>query len=415
MSQTFDRMWDDLLPIGRDPRGGYSRFAWSAADHQLREWFVGEAQRRSMDVEVDRNGNLWAWWGTPGPRAFVTGSHLDSVPGGGAYDGPLGVVSGFAAVDALRASDFEPTRPIAVTCFADEEGARFGVACIGSRLAAGTLDPDAARALLDADGTTLAEAMRSAGRDPGALGRDDDALGRIGVFVELHVEQGRGLIDLDAPVGVGESIWPHGRWRLDFRGEGNHAGTTRLDDRRDPMLTFAETVLSARKRARLAGCVATMGKVSVTPGGTNAIPSHVTGWLDSRGPDEQVVRATVAEIEQRARQRGDRDGVVVSMTEESYAPRVDFSEAVRARVTDAIAAATTSDGVPAIADIPVLGTGAGHDAGVLSSVVPTAMIFVRNPTGISHDPAEHAERDDCLAGVDALAAVMREYAGSTDA
>src|SRR5206468_2564217 len=145
-------------------------------------------------------------------------------------------------------------------------------------------------------------------------GRDETALSRIGAFVELHVEQGRALVDLDAAVGVASAIWPHGRWRCTFRGEGNHAGTTRLVDRHDPMLPYAATVLAAREIASELG------------------------------------------------------------------------------------------------EVPVLPTGAGHDAGILSAVVPTAMLFVRNPSGVSHSPAESASLDDCVAGIEALATVLEELA-----
>ena len=146
--------------IGRDPRtGGYRRFAWNDADMELREWFAGEAEARGMAYEEDGNGNQIAWLGAghgggdgeDGADALLLGSHLDSVPDGGAYDGPLGVVSSFAALDQLRRDGFVPSRPIAVACFADEEGARFGVACAGSRLAAGTLAPEKALALTDVD------------------------------------------------------------------------------------------------------------------------------------------------------------------------------------------------------------------------------------------------------------------------
>ena len=168
--------------------------------------------------------------------AVVIGSHLDSVPDGGAFDGPLGVVSSFAALDALRAQGFQPTRPIAIANFGDEEGARFGIACAGSRLITGALPADRARGLTDADGTSMAEAMARAGLDPAQVGPDRETLDRIGCFIELHVEQGRGLIDLDQPVAIGSAIWPHGRWRIDLAGQANHAGTTRLADRHDPML-----------------------------------------------------------------------------------------------------------------------------------------------------------------------------------
>ena len=142
-----------LQSIGRDPRtGGYNRFAWTGADLEMREWFVAEATRRGLDVEVDRNGNQWAWWGHPGPDSVATGSHLDSVPGGGAFDGPLGVASAFLAVDALRAAGVVPTRSLAIINFFEEEGARFGLACLGSRLMTGVADPDRARSLTDDDG-----------------------------------------------------------------------------------------------------------------------------------------------------------------------------------------------------------------------------------------------------------------------
>jgi N-carbamoyl-L-amino-acid hydrolase len=325
----------------------------------------------------------------------VTGSHLDSVPDGGAYDGPLGVLSGFLAVDELRERGVRPARPIAVTCFADEEGARFGVACVGSRLLTGALDPGAARGLRDSEGVTLDEAMRRAGADPAALGQDEQALRRIGAFVELHVEQGRAL---SAPVGVATGIWPHGRWRLRLRGEANHAGTTWLADRRDPMLPYAAAVLAAREAAQRAGALATFGKVAVVPGGTNAIASAVDGWLDARAPDEATLATVVAEVTAAARSSAAAHGVDVEVSGESYTPAVAFDGAL----SDRVAAAAGG--------LPPLPTGAGHDAGILSARVPTAMLFVRNPTGVSHSPAETAEAADCVSGIRALGAVLEELA-----
>ena len=395
----FEEMWAELLPVGRSAAsGGYRRHAWTGADTECRAWFEEQARRRGLAYEVDRNGNQWAWLGDPqGGDAVVTGSHLDSVPDGGAFDGPLGVVSAFAALDELRSRGAEFTRPLAITNFTDEEGARFGVACVGSRLATGLLTREQAYALRDADGVRLPDAMERAGRDPSGLGADPERLGRIGAFVELHVEQGRYLPE-DRPVGVAGAIWPHGRWRFDFHGEANHAGTTRIEDRRDPMLTYATTVLAARKKARLAGALATFGKVAVEPNGTNAIASLVRGWLDSRAADEETLTRVVEEIRQAAAERGGRDGVRVELTRESYTPVVDFDVPLRDRIARTLGGA------------PVLPTGAGHDAGILASAVPTAMLFVRNPTGVSHSPAEHAEEADCRAGVTALADVLEDLA-----
>src|SRR5689334_12055538 len=199
-------MWADLAGIGRHPgTGGYRRYAWTREDADLREWFSGEAAARGLDLVEDRVGNLWAWWGDPdgGGPGVVLGSHLDSVPDGGAFDGPLGVVSALAAVDVLRAHGGRPARPVGIAVFGDEEGARFGVACAGSRLLTGALSADRARGLTDGDGVPMAEALRQAGRDPATLGRDDAALSRVGAFVELHVEQGRALDRIGRAVAVG--------------------------------------------------------------------------------------------------------------------------------------------------------------------------------------------------------------------
>lgn len=398
----FRRLWSDLDAVGKDPgSGGYRRFAWTAADQSLREWFAGEAARRGLDLTTDRVGNQWAWWGDPdaalaeGRRGIVAGSHLDSVPDGGAFDGPLGVVSAFAAVDALRDSGFAPVRPIGIVNFLDEEGARFGIACAGSRLLTGALSADRALALSDADGTTMAEAMDAAGHDPTQVGPDPETTGRIGAFVELHVEQGRGLVDLGRSVAVGSAIWPHGRWRIDVPGEANHAGTTRLADREDAMLGFAATVIAARRAAQEHGGVATVGKALITPGGVNAIPSAVCAWLDARGEQEETVRRIVAEVSAIA------DDFGATVTEESWTGSTAFDAAL-VSVLEA-----------RLGGLPVLTTGAGHDAGILANAgVPSAMLFVRNPTGISHSPSEFAEEGDCLDGVAVLAAALAGLSGA---
>ncbi|TGN74047.1 allantoate amidohydrolase [Streptomyces bauhiniae] len=394
-------MWAELLPIGRHPDSkGYRRYAWTSADAECRDWFKEQAEGRGLTYEVDRNGNQWAWLGDPAEGdAVVTGSHLDSVPDGGAFDGPLGVVSAFAALDELRSRKAPLNRPLGIVNFGDEEGARFGLACVGSRLAAGQLTVEQARLLTDGDGVTLPKAMAAAGYDPDAIGADPERLARIGAFVELHVEQGRALDLSGDQVGIASSIWPHGRWRFDFRGEANHAGTTRLADRRDPMPTYAETVLAARREAELAGAVATFGKISVEPNGVNAIPSLVRGWLDSRAPGQEALDAVLDGITRAAREYADAHGIDLDVTRESFTPVVEFDHALRDELGRLLGRDTGLT-------VPVLGTGAGHDAGILSGSVPTAMLFVRNPTGVSHSPAESATEDDCVAGVRALADVL---------
>ncbi len=404
----FGRRWADLEPVGRAGSGGYRRFAWTREDAVLREWFAAEAKALGLDLTTDRAGNQWAWWGDPdraaaqGDPGVVTGSHLDSVPDGGAFDGPLGVLSALSAVEALQQEGFTPERPIGVVNFGDEEGARFGVACTGSRLITGAMTPERASGLRDGDGVSWPEAMAAAGLDADHLGPDHETLRRIGGFVELHVEQGRALVDArggaGVAVGVASAIWPHGRWRFDFPGEANHAGTTRLSDRQDPTLDYARAVLTARELAVTHEAVATFGKILIEPNGVNAIPSLVRAWLDARAPEEANVLSMVQELVIAAAETG------AKVAEESYTPALDFDPRLRNRLA---ILAGDPDGTPA----PILGTGAGHDAGILAGAgIPTGMLFVRNPTGISHSPAEFAETADCLVGVRALTTVLADLA-----
>jgi len=414
---SFATLWETLKPIGRTPVG-YRRYTWTRSDAGCRAWFTEQASLRGLDVEIDRNGNLWAWWGAKGPGAIVTGSHLDSVPDGGAFDGPLGVVSALAAIDLLRQRGITPVRPVAVAVFIEEEGARFGLACLGSKLLTGAVTPDQARALTDAEGITYAQAMAAAGLDPTTIGPDEDLEARVAAFIELHIEQGRALAApapapmatrgartpsgggscATGPLGVAEGIWPHGRWRVDFTGVADHAGTARFEDRRDPMMAFAGTVLAAREVAAQRGALATFGKVIAEPGGVNGVSAAVHAWLDARAADEETLLDTVTTIRSACLGFSQEHGVTVSVRQESAAPEVRFDAELRDRIS------------AVLGGVPVLPTGAGHDAGVLAARVPTAMLFVRNPTGVSHSPAEHAELADCEAGVSALAAVLEELA-----
>ena len=407
--RTFTQLWSQLEPVGRDATsGGYRRFAWTKDDHTLREWFVGECARLGLDVTEDHAGNQWAWWGNPDAapgEGIVIGSHLDSVPDGGAFDGPLGVVSSLLAVEQLQQAGFTPNKPIGVVNFVDEEGARFGVACAGSRIITGAMSADRARSLTDVDGISMAEAWQQAGRDPQHLGVDTETLNRIGTFVELHVEQGKALADMDpmtSAVAIGTDIWPHGRYRADLPGCANHAGTTALGDRDDALLKAAGFIQAVRQAAAARDesatggprTVATVGKLAIEPGGINAIASATTAWVDARGSEEARVRATIAELEAEVEKLGG------SWREESWTPTTHFSQDVIAKLQQSLGEET-----------PLLGTGAGHDAGILASYgIPTAMLFVRNPTGSSHTPEEFAETEDCVAGIDALATVVKDLA-----
>ena len=413
MSGSGDRLRDEfeacfggLAAIGQDPAGGWTRLAWTDEDRAARSWFSSEASARGLAVEQDPAGNLWAWWPGPGEadagEVVAVGSHLDTVRRGGAYDGALGVVSGLVAVGELIARGVEPRRPVAVVAFADEEGGRFGVPTFGSRVLAGALDPAELLERVDEDGISVSEALAAAGIDPAGFGPDPARMGRLAAFVELHVEQGKGLVDLGQPVGLATGMWPHGRWRLTLTGEANHAGTTRLADRHDPMLGLAAAVLAARAAATELDAVATIGRVEVDPNSSNSVPGRVAAWLDARAEQDQTLDWLVTAFQTAVEEAAGRNSLTAELTPESRSPGVAFDPDLTARLYGCLRATGLE---PA-----ALPTAAGHDAGALAAAVPTAMLFVRNPTGTSHSPSESAPLDDCLTGVRALAAVIEDLA-----
>lgn len=394
----------EIEPIGRDNvRGGYSRHLLDPAELALRDWFRSSAEALGLDVEVDGNGNLWAWWGDARTGAVATGSHLDSVPGGGAFDGPLGVVSALEAVAVLKDEGWHPTRPVVIAAFAEEEGSRFGLPCLGSRLMVGEISPTEALARADRAGVTLDQAWRESGLDVTAVGPDPERLAAIDMFVELHVEQGLDLEDRGIPLAVASAIMAHGRWRLSISGEGNHAGTTPMEVRRDPVVAMSSAALAVREIALdRPSARGTVGRISVTPNGTNVIASRVDAWLDIRAHSDAEVRAQLAATVALISERVAVEGCSLDVHEESFSPLVLFDEPLTARMAKVLG------GVPAIP------TGAGHDAGILSAYLPAAMIFVRNPTGVSHAPEESARIEDCEAGAQGLADVLRDLAGSRE-
>ena len=404
-------MWADLLPVGRSAAtGGYRRLTFTGAEREAHAWFLEACAARDLSVESDGLGALTTgWWRPdPGQRAggVLTGSHLDSVVEGGAYDGPLGVVAALAAIDLLRDRGFVPQRPIGVGVFLDHEGSRFGQPCLGSRLVTGLLDRSRLEALTDPSGVRFLDAAEAAGVHlaPGdapddALVRTDDLRTAVACFVELHVEQGRSLVGLDAPVGVADGTWARGRYRFDVTGRADHAGTTPMEDRQDPTLTCAVTVLGAAKRARLSGQRATFGRIEVEPGDPTVVPSRVTAWLDARADTDDALAALVADIERQAVDRAGRDGTTVTVSTESVSAATAFDPDLTRSLARRLRC-------------PVLPTAGGHDAAVLAAAgIDSAMLLVRNPSGVSHSPEETVTTQDCLLGVEALAAALELLAG----
>jgi N-carbamoyl-L-amino-acid hydrolase len=402
LADRFAASFGALADIGKSVTG-YRRFSWTEDDAAARRWFLDRALELRLTTEVDGNGNLYAWWGDPGADEVVlTGSHLDTVADGGAFDGALGVVSAFLAVEELQESYKAPTRPIGVATFVDEEGARFGVPTIGSRLATGALKPEEVLGLTDTNGVTWEKAMRAAGADPTAMGATPGLFDRVAAFVELHIEQGRGLVYEDQPVGVISRVWPHGRWRFDIRGASDHAGTARLRDRRDPALVLATAILAARNIAAGLGARATVGRMLVAPNTTNVVAERATVWLDARAADDETLDALLDGCTTAVQRQAEQAGVAAVVTRESYSGGVTLDDDLSGRV----AASLESLGITPTS----MATAAGHDAAILSAQVPAAMLHVRNVTGVSHCADEQADVADCIAGARALSVVLENLA-----
>jgi len=375
---------------------------------RLTRQFAGEPMRRAhaaaaewmreagMAVRHDNIGNLHGRYeaDATGRPTLIIGSHLDTVRDAGRYDGPLGVMVGIAAVHRLH--DLEKRLPFAVEviAFADEEGLRFSSTYLGSRAVAGTFDAaDLDRT--DADGVTMAEAIRSFGGDPSRIGEDKWQGGALLGYVEVHIEQGPVLEGLGLPVGVVTAIAGQARYRITFTGEAGHAGTVPMRGRRDALAAAAEFVLAVEAEAAShEGLVATVGQLSVYPGASNVIPGEAALSLDVRHPDERARNKSTHQILERAREIATRRGVATRAEQLSENSSVPCSP----RLLSSLEKAVEAEGIKAVQ----LASGAGHDGVPMSALTGVAMLFVRCKGGISHNPAESVAAKDVSVSIDVL-------------
>jgi allantoate deiminase len=378
--------------IGADG-GGVSRFAWTPELAQANAWLMGRLESLGLVEELDSAGNVLGRWSAGDGKAILLGSHLDTVPRGGRYDGALGVLAALETVRVLRAEGVEPARPLWIVSFNDEEGSSFQTGMLGSRAFCGDLDLD------DWRRRGVADAMSRAGFDfdrlPEARGVDG-----VGAYLELHIEQGPVLEEGGEDVGIVTAITGLLGFRVRFLGTANHAGTTPMESRRDALTGAARVVLALREEARAQeGMTANVGKLLVEPGGFNVVPGLAEFTVDVRSPTpqgferaEDFVRRTVQQV------ATEEDlGVEVSVTHRK--PPVTLDEGLQ----DALVAAAELEG----ASYRRMPSGAGHDAMVLAHHVPAAMLFVPSRGGISHSPDEFTELHHCELGTRVLTRAVR--------
>jgi allantoate deiminase len=399
LSDTVAASLEDLARIGRGPDGGVTRVAWSPELFAAYDWAAERMRALGLDVEVDAAGNLLGRWQAGRGKAVLVGSHLDTVPAGGRFDGALGVVAAVHAVGILKEEGLEPVRPLWVVAFMDEEGTRFDAALFGSRAFAGE-DVAGFADHVDADGVALPDAMRTAGFD---LGRVAEAarIDKVRAYLELHVEQGPVLAAEGIDIGVVTSIVGLRGYRARLVGEANHAGTTPMHLRKDAFVAAARIALELREFARAReGATANVGRIAVAPGGANVVPGLADFTIDVRAPSDAGIRALERVVEETVSRVAREEGVEPELAQTFALEPL----ALDPRLVDRVELAAASER----ASSRRLPSGAGHDAMVIGRHVPAAMIFVPSRGGISHSPDEYTHPSQVELGMRVLAATLRQ-------
>ncbi len=388
---------EELAEIGYDTeRGGYHRLAWSSHERQAHQWFRNQLEALDLRVWSDAAGNSFGQWDVGQGPALAIGSHLDSVPWGGNYDGGLGVVAALATVKGLRDRGLRPIRPIRVAAFTDEEGPRFGTGLLGSKAVAGFLDIDHIQSAHDAKGRTLADAMKEYGYSINDLETVSDSLDQFFGYLELHIEQGPRLENSGIDIGVVTDITGIAHLLVTFSGVANHAGTTPKNARHSALLAASQFILALEEFiAAKPDLVGNVGAIDVSPNAANVIPGEARLRIDIRSPHEETLDAAMTWIHERA---------------QAVEPNASVS-----RYHYVAPAHMHSTWLPVIENAAEnlgfshtrLVSWAGHDAGILSHVMPAAMLFVPSHAGISHAPEEWTAFDDVLQGAEVLAATTQ--------
>lgn len=388
----------------KDQGSGVTRPGYSEVEQAAHGLFAREMTKLGLDVRTDAAGNTIAQLqgGVTNLPALGTGSHLDSVPQGGSFDGVAGVVAAMEVARVFVEQGIPHRHPLRFVAFAAEEGARFGQACTGSRIAAGLTTSRDLNGLVDADGISMAQAMAAVGINPGKVG---DAVWQPtdwAAFVELHIEQGSVLADLGMPIGIVDVISGSTRLKLDVTGRASHTGGTPMHLRADALTASAEIVLAAEalaKSERYRGTRITVGRLEVSPGSITTIPGFCELHIDVRDIDSDRQRAAATELIDAAHWICEGRGV-----RSQARVLADASPAVLSRWlrNSVVSSAQNLD-----VKYRIMPSGASHDAQMVNLVCPTAMIFVPSQNhGVSHSPAEHTSYDDLALGIEVLAASL---------
>jgi allantoate deiminase len=383
---------EEAARIGADG-GGVSRFAWTPELGRANEWLVGRLQELGLETEIDPAGNVLGRWEEGEGTAVLIGSHLDTVPRGGRYDGALGVLAAIEVVRMLKREGVSLRRPLWIVSFNDEEGSRFQTGMLGSRAFIGDVDPE------DWRRRGVADAMAAGGFDFERLG-EAKAVDRVGAYLELHIEQGPVLEQEGLDLGIVTGIAGLLGFRVRLTGEANHAGTTPMASRRDALAGAARIVLELRDEARSRGdMTANVGILTVAPGGFNVIPGTAEFTIDARAGDADAFVRAEKFVRDSLKRVAAEEQLELEVTETHRKPPTPLD----AELQELLARGAAAEGATA----RIMPSGAGHDAMVLAKRVAAAMLFVPSRGGISHSPDEYTSPEQCELGARVLARAVR--------
>jgi allantoate deiminase len=393
---NIDRLWDrieELSNIGRTPDNGVTRFSYTPAEHDANELVKSYMQLAGLDVSYDTVGNLIGTkYGTEGLSAILLGSHIDTVPNGGKFDGSLGVLTAIEVMHSLQDQNITLKHPVKVIAFKDEEGSRFGFGMIGSRAVAGTLT-DQDLDMKDVEGISIRKALMEQGFEPKNI--HSSKIDNVKMYLELHIEQGKVLENHHTPVGIVTGIAGPLWLKFKLAGEAEHAGATPMGQRKDPLVAASLIISEIEKIAsKYSDAVATVGSLSVTPGGINVIPGTVEFTVDIRDINEQLRDCLEKEIKDYAAKIVNERNIKMTIEELQRVSPVLCSQDIQ----NAIKQSVYELDYPNI----WLPSGAGHDAMQFKDIFPLGMIFVRSKDGLSHNPKEFTAKEDVKAGAEIM-------------
>ncbi|MDQ0255106.1 allantoate deiminase [Evansella vedderi] len=394
----------ELSRIGLTPEGGSSRMGFSKEEREAKELVKSWMKEAGLSVREDGAGNVFGRLEgkVKGEAAVLSGSHVDSVPNGGHFDGPLGVLAALEVVEAWRETGFVPNKPYEVVIFTDEEGSRFNGGLLGSEAMIGEIDREHMLKLVDVYGNSFEQVLTEYGLSVDHFFTSERVLSEVAAFVEVHIEQGKRLEKEDLPVGIVTGIAGPCWMEISFIGEAGHAGNTPMDDRADALIAASRFVSKVEELPSVVSpsAVATVGRLHVYPNGVNVIPGKVTLTVDIRDIHEETRDELVEKIVLLGEQVAAERGVSVEMNEKTRIMPVPVSEEMQRKGKAA---------VEKLGYRPYyLPSGAGHDAMIVGRKVPAAMLFTRSKDGVSHNPKEWSSLNDCVATIHVLKNMVEE-------